>query len=189
MTDWYCNFEGETTGPRSTEDVIMGLRHGTIKLGTKVCVVGESSWRALSSVREFGETVREVSPPPPSLQGFPTSRSRYGGSPASAATPAPATAPAQMTPPTFAGAPHVPPRHVAQPNGTQKSRLAFVLLGVFLGPLGIHNFYAGYTGRGAAQLAISLLTGWMCAPVILVCAWNVMELILVTHDADGVPLS
>ncbi|MBQ3218003.1 MAG: TM2 domain-containing protein [Akkermansia sp.] len=26
-----------------------------------------------------------------------------------------------------------------------KSRLAYILLGVFLGSLGIHNFYAGYT--------------------------------------------
>ncbi len=41
-----------------------------------------------------------------------------------------------------------------------KSRLAALLLGIFLGGLGIHNFYLGRIGRGIGQLIISVF-GWI----------------------------
>ena len=67
-----------------------------------------------------------------------------------------------------------------------KSRTAYVLLGLFLGGLGIHNFYAGYTGRGVAQLLITLFVGWcMCFPWIAVMVWVLVEVCSVTHDAQG----
>lgn len=37
----------------------------------------------------------------------------------------------------------------------QKSKLTAGLLGIFLGGLGIHNFYLGYTGKGIAQICLS----------------------------------
>ena len=39
-----------------------------------------------------------------------------------------------------------------------KSRATYIALGLFLGFLGIHNFYAGHTGRGV----LGLLTGGLC---------------------------
>src|ERR1700709_2153686 len=39
-----------------------------------------------------------------------------------------------------------------------KSRVAFVLLAVFLGSFGAHNFYAGYTRKAVIQLSITLCT-------------------------------
>lgn len=33
------------------------------------------------------------------------------------------------------------------------------LLGIFLGGLGIHNFYLGYTGKAIAQIALSICFG------------------------------
>ena len=39
--------------------------------------------------------------------------------------------------------------------GEQKSKMAAGLLGIFLGGLGIHNFYLGNTGKGVAQLLLS----------------------------------
>jgi TM2 domain-containing membrane protein YozV len=66
-----------------------------------------------------------------------------------------------------------------------KSRTAYVLLGLFLGGLGIHNFYAGYAGRGIAQLLITLFGGWMCFPWIAVMVWVLVEVCSVTHDAQG----
>ena len=66
-----------------------------------------------------------------------------------------------------------------------KSRTAYVLLGLFLGGLGVHNFYAGYAGRGIAQLLICLFGGWMCFPWIAVMVWVLVEICTVTHDAQG----
>lgn len=38
-----------------------------------------------------------------------------------------------------------------------KSRVAYVLLGLFLGGLGIHDFYAGYSGKGFLKIVVSVL--------------------------------
>ena len=66
-----------------------------------------------------------------------------------------------------------------------RSRVAYVLLGLFVGVLGIHNFYAGYHGRGVAQLLISLLFCWIGSPAV-VWLWNLIEVIAVNRDANGV---
>ncbi len=66
-----------------------------------------------------------------------------------------------------------------------KSRVAFVLLGLFLGGLGIHNFYAGYTGRGVAQLLITLCIGWTIVPLFFVGVWVLVEICAVTTDSRG----
>ena len=71
------------------------------------------------------------------------------------------------------------------PGTSTKSRTTYVLLGIFLGGLGIHNFYAGYTGRAIAQLLISLLTWWLIFPLIAVWIWVIVEVCMVTQDAQG----
>ncbi len=73
--------------------------------------------------------------------------------------------------------------------GSQTSRVAYILLGFFLGTLGIHNFVAGYTGRGVAQLLVTLLTGWLIIPLFAVWLWNIIEICAVTKDAKGNPFS
>lgn len=65
-----------------------------------------------------------------------------------------------------------------------KSRLAFVLLGIFIGELGIHNFYAGYTGRAVAQLLMSVLSFGLLVPVVFI--WNLVEVCIVSLDSQGV---
>ena len=40
----------------------------------------------------------------------------------------------------------------------QKEKLAAGLLGIFLGALGIHKFYLGYTKEGVIMLVVSLAT-------------------------------
>lgn len=54
---------------------------------------------------------------------------------------------------TACGAPLTP-----QADPAAKSKLAGGLLGIFLGALGVHNFYLGYTGKAVAQLLITLLS-------------------------------
>ena len=97
------------------------------------------------------------------------------------ATPAYATgAPAASAPPP----PYAAPAAVGNPIA--KSRLAYILLGLFLGGFGIHNFYAGYAGRGVAQLLITLFIGWLVVPLIAVFIWIIVEICTVTRDAQGV---
>ncbi|MDD3885340.1 MAG: TM2 domain-containing protein [Victivallaceae bacterium] len=66
-----------------------------------------------------------------------------------------------------------------------KSRLAYALLGWFLGGWGIHNFYAGRTGYGIAQLVLTL----SCIGIIVSEIWVAVELITVKADASGVEMS
>lgn len=68
---------------------------------------------------------------------------------------------------------------------SMKSRGVFIILGVLLGLLGIHNFYAGYYGRGAAQLIITLLLGWVIIGIVITGLWVLIELFTVREDADG----
>jgi TM2 domain-containing membrane protein YozV len=74
------------------------------------------------------------------------------------------------------------PQHVIK---QAKSRGVYVILGLFFGLLGIHNFYAGYFGRGVAQLLIVLTLGWFVIGLVIVAFWVIMELITVKQDAAG----
>ncbi len=69
-----------------------------------------------------------------------------------------------------------------------KSRVAYMLLGFFLGVLGIHNFYARYVGRAIAQLLFSLATGWLLFPLVGVWIWALIEIFTVKKDAQQVPM-
>lgn len=73
-------------------------------------------------------------------------------------------------------------------NNEKKSKIAAGLLGIFLGYLGIHNFYLGYTGKAVAQLLLSVLS---CGALSFVSAvWGLIEGILILTgsinvDANG----
>mgnify|MGYP000678246173 FL=1 len=72
-----------------------------------------------------------------------------------------------------------------------KSKMAAGLLGIFLGALGIHNFYLGYTGKAVAQLLITILSCGILAIVSEI--WGLIEGIQIltgsiSVDANGVPL-
>lgn len=76
-------------------------------------------------------------------------------------------------------------------NPNAKSKLAAGLLGIFLGGLGVHNFYLGYTGKAIAQLLISLLSCGILAVVSSI--WGLVEGILIltgsiNTDGHGNPL-
>ena len=68
-----------------------------------------------------------------------------------------------------------------------KSRLAAGLLGIFLGGLGVHNFYLGYVGKAIAQILLSFCLGigaiWGFIEGILILTGNIDK------DANGVPLA
>lgn len=69
-----------------------------------------------------------------------------------------------------------------------KSKVVAGLLGIFIGSLGIHRFYLGYTGIGVLQILLTLVT---CGAAGL---WGFIEGILIlvgvgiVTDAQGQPL-
>lgn len=68
----------------------------------------------------------------------------------------------------------------------QKSKLVAGLLGIFLGGLGVHNFYLGFTGKAIAQIVLSFCFG-------IGGIWGLIEGILILvgkmdKDAKGIPL-
>lgn len=79
------------------------------------------------------------------------------------------------------------PTSASRAGRVSKPRLAFILLGIFLGVFGVHNFFAGYVGRGIAQLLITLLLGWLVFPLFAVWVWNIIEICVVEYDAELVP--
>ncbi|NLZ58527.1 MAG: TM2 domain-containing protein [Corynebacterium sp.] len=83
----------------------------------------------------------------------------------------------------------------------QKSMIIAALLAFFLGTLGVHNFYLGYTRAGVAQLALTV-TGWLFSFILIglpllfvVGVWAFIEFVLIllrsgrfSVDFRGVPL-
>lgn len=74
------------------------------------------------------------------------------------------------------------------PVEEQKSKLVAVLLALFLGGIGIHDFYLGYTQYGVIKIVLAICTFGVGSSI-----WALVDLIrLLTgslnKDAKGIPL-
>lgn len=65
-----------------------------------------------------------------------------------------------------------------------KGKMTFVMLGVLLGGLGAHNFYAGYKKKAVAQLCITALTLGYGAPMAWI--WALIDVCTVERDSEGI---
>ncbi len=89
--------------------------------------------------------------------------------------------------PPYAQAPNgnMPP--VMPPYGASeyspKSKIVAGLLGIFLGAFGIHNFYLGYTGKGIAQLLITVFSLGILSFISGI--WGLIEGILILVSTRG----
>ncbi|CAN7407944.1 TM2 domain-containing protein [Acidovorax sp. LjRoot74] len=86
--------------------------------------------------------------------------------------------------------PQPPPDAPLRQSGTQlvksaKSRGIYIILGLFFGLLGVHNFYAGRLGIGLAQLLITCILGWFVVGLFITAIWVLIELFTVTKDGAG----
>lgn len=80
------------------------------------------------------------------------------------------------------------------PAANAKSKLVAGLLGIFLGGLGIHNFYLGYTKKAVAQLLICILGACLAVGPLAAGIWGLVEGIMIlcgkiTVDGQGMPLA
>ncbi|NLN81915.1 MAG: TM2 domain-containing protein [Clostridiales bacterium] len=73
----------------------------------------------------------------------------------------------------------------------QKSKLAAGLLGIFLGWLGIHNFYLGYQKKALTQLLVSLIGGPITCGVAVAAMsiWGIVEGIMILSGSIAVDAS
>ena len=53
----------------------------------------------------------------------------------------------------------VPQQVVSVTSG--KSRAAYIILGLFFGGMGIHDFYAGYAGKGLMKIIVSFVGSFL----------------------------
>jgi TM2 domain-containing membrane protein YozV len=123
---------------------------------------------------------------PAPVQGY--QPSRYSGP--LGLSQAAATAPAQDAAAIPVAAQPIPaayPYAHSVSGTTYKSRTTYIVLGIFLGALGIHNFYAGYTGRAAGQLCLTVLTLGILIPVSWI--WAIVEICIVEKDSTGLRFS
>jgi len=88
----------------------------------------------------------------------------------------------------------------ALPPADAKSKIAAGLLAIFLGTLGVHNFYLGYTSKAVIQLVLSIV-GIVLSCIVIgifivfgVWIWTLVEGIMIltgsiNKDAKGTPLA
>ena len=69
-------------------------------------------------------------------------------------------------------------------TASTKSKIAAGLFAILLPGLGIHNFYLGHTGKGLAQLLVSVLS---CGYLWIICAiWEFIEGIVILASDNPV---
>ncbi len=86
---------------------------------------------------------------------------------------------------------------VEKPLKPRCSRLVYIILGLFTGFLGIHNFAAGFIGRGLFEMFltfVAICSGALIAPfgavLLLGLAFMILlELAFQTKDANGIEMS
>ncbi|HEX3153629.1 MAG TPA: NINE protein [Candidatus Angelobacter sp.] len=150
--------------------------------------VSQSDLSAVSvPVQQYAPVAQQYTPmaeQPVPMQAY--QPSRYSGplGLSQAAATAPAQVPSVPNPSLpAAAAAYATPVYAS----SHKSRTSYIVLGIFLGSLGIHNFYAGYTGRAVGQLCLTVLTlGYLG---IVSWIWAIIEICTVEKDSTGLRFS
>lgn len=83
-----------------------------------------------------------------------------------------------------------PPPQIPEYSAERKSMILAVVLVLFLGTFGIHNFYLGYMKKGVAQLILCLV-GWLTTfliigyiPLAILYVWIFIEFIQLLINKD-----
>lgn len=84
------------------------------------------------------------------------------------------------------------PQYSSPVGNVPKQRVIYILLGIFLGGFGVHNFYAGYYTEGALQLCATVVA-LATMPVgivfsIVIGGWVLVNVIFRNKDAQNRPM-
>ncbi len=189
----YCRMAFDETGPAKIYCTACGVPHhedcyqengGCTVFGCARAPADDPKLQVShSDLNAVAVAAAATSSPVPTqpVAAVPQLPSRYGG-PLGLSQHAPA-APAAGVSSLPAGAQPLP--YAAYLQGRQpRSRTTYIVLGIFLGALGIHNFYAGYTGRAVGQLCLSVMTLFYLA--IISWVWAIVEICIVEKDSAGI---
>jgi hypothetical protein len=200
--EFLVSWKGETLGPFTRDEIESRLRSGEITPLHAIRRNGEliDAARWLHSLRPAKSPSIPAPPPepiapppPPPPPSFPTSKpveAVYQEFSDPFCVPNPSHNPHPPNSFEFMPAPVTPPPpQQSLPLPNPKSRVAFILLGVFLGLFGIHNFYAGYIGKALAQLLLNLFLFWTVIVPLGISIWVLVEVITISHDAQGRPFA
>ncbi len=89
--------------------------------------------------------------------------------------------------------PDVPPvpkteNNMPHTEYSNKTRIAYLLLGIFLGAWGIHDFYAGYTQRGIIKVIIAVLGCCLWGGTVS-WIWAIVDVCTIREDVNGRPFA
>jgi TM2 domain-containing membrane protein YozV len=167
---YYLVINGQRTGPYEAHEIQRMIKQGAIGYETLFWKDGMFDWQSIGSQRQLFETAS----PPAQAQMYQQPPYQQYQQP-HYQQPMQVYQPQQMMQPQMFASP-------------PKTRVAYILLGLFLGGLGVHNFYAGYSGKGVAQLLLTIFLWWTIVVPIAVTIWIIVEVCTVDRDAYGNPL-
>jgi TM2 domain-containing membrane protein YozV len=155
--NYYVSRNGRVFGPYTFEDLQKYVRSADISPADLGQKQGEQQWIPVGQILS-GVSSPVVAPPPqpPAYGGYYPPQAQYS----------------QTTVNYYAPRP--------------KNRASFILLGVFFGCFGGHNFYAGYTGKAIAQLLVTLLSLFTLS--IVTAIWAIVEVCTVDRDRNNIPM-
>ncbi len=124
------------------------------------------------------EKAKAEAPPPPPKPAAPPPPPRPSASAPPPAAPKPPSAPAPAVAPATAP---------VSGTGAGKDYLATLLMAIIVGPLGVHRFYVGKMGSGAAMLGLTIITCGLASTI-----WAIVDIVHIVQgkftDANGNPL-
>ena len=174
---------GQPSGPQPSGQPGQGYGQPSQPYGQPIPGYGQSS-QGYQPSQGYGQSE-------PEYQNYnPSGGQPYPPAPYGQTQPYPPVQPYGQTPQypaVYPGMPLVPGQVVQTPYGSfmvgPKSKVAAGLLGIFLGVLGVGQFYRGNTGLGVAQLVVSIVTAGIGA------IWGFIEGIMVLVAQPGSPNS
>ena len=185
--EYKLRWRGRETGPYPLPEILRKLDDHEIGMGHEILCHGK--WTTLD---EFFAAPPEPSAPPPAP---PAPEPPFAATISPSAAPGPAPALREKSLPQRVKAPvsrpvELPPAMAGgkTPALRPRRRLVFALLGVFLGFLGVHNYYARQWLTGLLQLLLSIATFLMGFGIIAPWAWAMVEAIVVRKDGDGIDM-